>query len=78
MMYLLIEEIKKNPYFLNFNYLSQLSKEDFKILLKGNVEIPLLEERYNNLITLSKTVLNKMNGDFYHYVKNINLIMNYF
>ncbi len=50
---------------------SNFTIEDFKQILKGNTEIPLLEERYNTLIEISKIVKEKMNGNFYNYIKNI-------
>lgn len=71
-MYLLINKIKNNPDFVCFDNLSNLSKDEFNKLLEGNVEIPLLEERYNNLINLSKIVVNNMNGNFSKYIKTIN------
>ncbi len=50
---------------------SNLTIEDFKQILKGNIEIPLLEERYNTLIEISKIVKEKMNDNFYNYIKDI-------
>ena len=44
-----------------------LSIDEFKLLLRGNVEIPLLEDRYNNLCAMNKT----LNGEsFYKIIKN--------
>ena len=71
-MYLLLNKTIDNPNFLNFNYLSNISLDEFKKLLEGNVEIPLLIDRYNNLISLSEVVSNKMNNNFYNYIKDIN------
>ena len=50
---------------------SNLTIEDFKQILKGNIEILLLEERYNTLIEISKIVKEKMNDNFYNYIKDI-------
>lgn len=50
---------------------SNLTIEDFKQILKGNIEIPLLEERYNTLIEISKIVKEKMNDNFYNCIKDI-------
>lgn len=72
LMYLLLNKTIDNPNFLNFNYLSNISLDEFKKLLEGNVEIPLLIDRYNNLISLSEVVSNKMNNNFYNYIKDIN------
>lgn len=52
---------------------SNVSLEDFKKLLKGNVEIPLIEKRYETIVSVSRTVNEKMNGNFYKYIKNINI-----
>lgn len=66
------KEIKKNNNFLDFKYLSKLTYEEFKKVVEGNIEIPLLKERYNIIIEVSKTVNEKMNSNFYEYIKNIN------
>lgn len=66
------KEIHSNNNFLDFNYLSKLTYDEFKRILKGNIEIPLLEERYNIIIEVSKTVNEKMNSNFYEYIKSIN------
>ena len=50
---------------------SNLTIEDFKQILKGNIEIPLLKERYNTLIEISKIVKEKMNDNFYNCIKDI-------
>ena len=54
------------------------SLEEFKNILKGNVEIPLLEERYHIVTSIAKVVNNKMNGNFYEYIKDITIFMLYF
>ena len=51
---------------------SNISMDEFKQLLKGNIEIPLLKERYKTISDISKIVNEKMNGSFYEYTKNIN------
>ncbi len=72
MMYVLINEIKNNPDFLNPIYLQSLKRDELKEILKGNVEIPLFEERYCNIISMAKTISTNMSGNFYNYIKNIN------
>ena len=52
---------------------SNLSLNQFKELLKGNVDIPLFEERYATIINISRTVNERMNGSFYKFIKDINL-----
>ena len=51
--------------------LYNISYEEFKLMLKGNVEIPFIQERYETLIQTSKIVNEKMNGNFYKYVHSI-------
>ena len=50
---------------------SEISFDEFKHLLKGNVNIPLLKERYETITEVSKIVNEKMNGNFYNYIKNL-------
>ncbi len=50
---------------------SEISKEEFAKILKGNVEIPLFEERYKIIRNVSKIVNEKMKGNFYEYIKDI-------
>lgn len=64
---------------------SKISKEEFRRILKGNIEIPLFEERYNIIKNVSNTINEKMNGNFYEFIKDINndeelfkIIINYF
>lgn len=52
---------------------SEMTLEEFKQLLKGNIEIPLLKERYKTIHDISKIVNEKMNGSFYKYIKDINI-----
>lgn len=65
--------------------LYNISYEEFKLLLKGNVEIPFIRERYETIIQISKIVKERMNGNFYKCVHSIHsdielfeLIINYF
>lgn len=48
--------------------LYNITYKEFKLMLKGNVEIPFIKERYETLIQTSKIVKEKMNGNFYKYV----------
>lgn len=50
---------------------TKVSFDEFKEILEGNVEIPLLEERYNTLVEVSKIVNENLNGNFYKYTKGI-------
>lgn len=61
MMYLVLNEIKRGN---DFN----LSKEEFRELLKANVEIPLFDDRYNNLAQMNNVLKEK--EDFYSLIEN--------
>lgn len=62
-MYLIIERFKINN---DFN----MSFSEFSDLLKGNVEIPLLKNRYDNLVIMNDFI--RKNGSFYDLIKNYN------
>lgn len=66
-MYALLK-IFKNKAHLNFE---KITYEEFKETLKGNIEVPLLQERYQILKENSHIINTKMNGNFYNYTKNI-------
>ncbi len=67
LLYIMIKYVKntKNTDFSNMSF------NEFKNLLKGNVDIPLLKERYETITKVSKIVNEKMNGNFYRYIKDI-------
>lgn len=67
LLYSLLNYFKESKH---IDFLS-INLEDFKHILKGNIEIPLIEERYNTLVEVSRIVNNKMNGNFYVAIKNI-------
>ena len=53
----------------NFNIrgeIDNLTKENFKEYLKGNVEIPLFEERFKIIKNVNKVVNERFGGDFYN------------
>lgn len=62
-MYILINRFKDNQ---DFN----ISYQDFSDILKGNVEIPLLKERYDCLMEMNN-YLSDLHNDFYDEIKNI-------
>ena len=81
LLYAILKYVKAN----DTTDFSNITKEKFSVMLKGNVEIPLFEERYNIIKSVSKIVNEKMNGNFYNFIKNINndielfkTIINYF
>lgn len=55
-----------------YRQLENMTIGDFRKILKGNVDIPLLEERYKIVTDIAKIVNLKMNGNFYNYIKNMN------
>ena len=55
-----------------YKQLENMTLEDFKEILKGNIDIPLLEERYKIVSSIAKIVNKKMNGSFYDYIKDMN------
>lgn len=81
LLYCLLNYAKNN----NSTDFSKLTKKEFISILKGNIKIPLFEERYNTIVNISNIVNNNMNGNFYNSIKNItidtqlfNLIINNF
>lgn len=67
LLYCMIRYVKEN----NSTDFTNISLSEFQEILKGNVEIPFLEERYQTLIQISRIVNEKMNGNFYNYIYNI-------
>lgn len=55
-----------------YKQLENMTLEEFKDILKGNIDIPLLKERYKIVTDIVKTVNIKMNGNFYDTIKNMN------
>lgn len=54
-----------------YHELENMSFAEFERLLKGNVDIPLLKERYGITQDIARIVNKKMNGDFYSQIKNL-------
>lgn len=55
-----------------YQQLEKMTFENFKEILNGNVDIPLLEERYKIVNTIATIVNKDMNGSFYDFIKGIN------
>lgn len=68
LMYSLLK-LRKEKGHLNFLEISFL---EFKNALKGNVEIPLLDKRYDIVKNISEIINTKLGGNFYNYIKDIN------
>ena len=69
LLYAILKYVKER----NTTDFSNITKEEFEELLKGNIEIPLFEERYNIIRNVSKIVNEKMNGNFYTFIKDVTL-----
>ena len=67
LLYIMIKYVRDNK---NIDF-SEMSFGAFANLLKGNVEIPLLEERYKTVVSVSQIVNEKMGGSFYKYIYNV-------
>ena len=67
LLYVMLKYVKKTKK----TDFSNISLNEFKKLLKGNVDIPLLEKRYKTIVGISKIVNERMNGNFYKFIKNI-------
>lgn len=57
---------------------SNITIDEFRKILKGNVEIPLFEERHHIIRDVSKIVNENMNGNFYEFIKGITIDMELF
>ena len=68
LLYALLKYIKK----LDRIDFTNVTFAEFSNILKGNVGIPFLLERYNTIITICNVVNERMNGNFYNYIKDIN------
>ncbi len=60
-MYLVLNRFKLNKNF-------EMSFDEFKELLKGNVEIPLIEDRYQNLVKMNEFI-QSIDKTFYDLIK---------
>ena len=81
LLYILLNYVKKQKS-MDF---TNITLDEFSNLLKGNVTIPLIKERYHIIQNVSNIVNSKMQGDFYAFIKNIttdndlfNVIIEYF
>lgn len=74
LLYALLKYVKGK----NTTDFSNITKDEFKEILKGNIEIPLFEERYHIIRDVSKIVNENMNGNFYDFIKGITIDMELF
>ena len=67
LLYALLNYVKRKAK-VDFSNVSFL---EFSNILKGNVDIPFLKERYDTVLSISNIVNEKMDGNFYNYIKDI-------
>ncbi len=63
-----LSKLQKEKGHLDF---TKISFKEFEQALEGNIEIPLLKERYQTINEISRIVNEKMNGNFYEFTKSI-------
>lgn len=56
---------------LSASYLSQISEEDFREILKGNVQIPLFYKRLNIIREIGRVLDKTFKKDFYHVTQQV-------
>ena len=74
LLYVILKYVREK----NTTDFSNITRDEFRKILKGNVEIPLFEERYNIIRNVSKIVNGNMNGNFYEFIKDITIDMELF
>ena len=74
LLYVILKYVREK----NTTDFSNITKDEFREVLKGNVEIPLFEERYHIIRDVSRIVNENMNGNFYEFIKGITIDMKLF
>lgn len=64
--------IEENTALTDFKYCANISKKDFAYILRGNVEIPLLEERWKILREIGANMTEKFGGKADNLLKEAN------
>lgn len=67
LLYVLLQYVKESK----STDFSSMSKKEFLKILKGNIKIPLFEKRFKIIKEVSAIVNDKMQGNFYQYIKDI-------
>jgi hypothetical protein len=57
---------------LDAKYRASISREDYQHILRGNVEIPLFEERWKITKAIASVLMERYDGDFGKFVKDAN------
>lgn len=65
----LVKAIEKGFPILNFEYLKRISERDLKEIFKGNIEIPLFEERLKILRENGEILVKKFNGNLENLIR---------
>ena len=68
LLYSMLKYAREN----NIEGFYDMSFEEFRMMLKGNTEIPLIRERYNTIVQIGKILKDKMNGNFYKDIYSVN------
>ena len=66
----IMRAIDESKPILDSKYRASISKEDYQRILRGNVEIPLLNERWGITKAIASVLVEKYNGSFGEFVKN--------
>ena len=74
LLYVILKYVREK----NTTDFSNITRDEFRKILKGNVEIPLFEERYHIIRDVSRIVNENMNGNFYEFIKGITIDMELF
>ena len=64
--------IEEGAALTNFEYCSKISKDEFAHILRGNTEIPLLEERWKILQEIGKSMVTNFDGKASNLIKKAN------
>lgn len=68
-----LDKAMKNGYpILDYNYLCDISEQDFDKILEGNVRIPLFYERLEFLRGTAKVIKDKFDGNFLNVINDVN------
>jgi hypothetical protein len=72
MMATILRAIDEGKPILNAKYRVAMSKEEYRQIMRGNVEIPLLEERWNIMRNIAAVLVEKYDGDFGKLILGVN------
>lgn len=67
LLYSMLKYVREN----SLDDLYDITYDEFEKILKGNVQIPLIKERYETLTQISNVVKENMKGNFYKYIYSV-------